>query len=332
MMVSPHPEALEAWFRTQQMITPELGTLDLRPCRVSAFREAYEVVFTDGERTHVPLILSCFKSKAAAFSEPALHDLNDPLRLLAKAHTEQMVAAFKNLIDEMVEHYTYHAHFIKQHLNVVLKSGVEATVLSADRGHLTLLVWYQGERGLVAGTHTYDLEILRHRDRVQKRLLNPAANPPQVGIGIKEGFINLLKVKYPNRRTLPMHSILAFCARIMNRSQPVSEGDVEVVFENDTLKLNYKAEGVSLHFNLTEEIPIDLTGNYKTLKAYEELDQALLQKKRQDHDVVWHFARLPTRFNDKPSKRAVAYLVGPDAALFYHRFEKLYLLISVHYG
>lgn len=43
MMVSPHMEAIVAWFKTQVMLTPQLEDLDIQPCRVSTFRRVYSL-------------------------------------------------------------------------------------------------------------------------------------------------------------------------------------------------------------------------------------------------------------------------------------------------
>lgn len=332
MMVSPYLEAMMTWFKTQQILIPELSNLDLLPCRVSTFRQAHEIVFCDYPKHVSPLILSCFGSKVAAFSVPTLHDMDDPLRKLAIQHTQDMVQLFKEMVDEEIQHYRCHAAFFKQHLNVVIKASVEVTVLSADRNHLTILAWCQGERELIPTTHTYDLKQLILREHYEKIKVEPTpyAELRASNEFITDAFVNLLKTKQPNRRTLPHVSILAYCARILRNSGPGLKGFLSTTFEEDILKVNYEAESISIHFRLLDELPTGLTGNYEPIVVFHELDCLLEQQGKQDHDLVWHFSRLPTRFNNKPSKRAVAYTRGQNSLTFYHPFDKLYLQISVH--
>lgn len=332
MMVSPLPEALMTWFKTQQILSPELGDLDLRPCRVSTFRSAHEIVFCEGPRSGQPLILSCFGSKVAAFSAPTLHDMDDPLRKEAVQHTQDMVQLFKDMVDEEIKHRPHHVAFFKQHINVVITTSVEVTVLSADRNHLTLLAWYQGERDLIPTTHTYDLKQLILREHYEKIKVEPTpyAELRASNEFITDAFVNLLKTKRPNRRTLPHVSILAYCARILRNSGPGLKGLLSTTFEEDTLKVNYEAERISIHFRLLDELPTGLTGNYEPIVAFHELDCLLEQQGKQDHDLIWHFLRLPTRFNNKPSKRAIAYTKEQNSLTFYHPFEKFYLQIGIH--
>jgi hypothetical protein len=332
MMVSPHLEAMSAWIKTQQMTVPELSDLDVRPCRVSAFRQAQEVVLSSGPRIGAPLIISCFGSKVGAFSTPVLYDLDDPLRKLAVDHANDTIHLFKELVDKEVQLSTHHATFFKQHLNVVAKASVEITVLSVDRNHLTVLAWHQGERELVSTVHTYDLKQLILREHYEKIKVEPTpyAELKASNEFITDAFVNLLKTKRPNRRTLPHASILAYCARILRNSGPGLKGFLSTTFEEDILKVNYEAESISIHFRLLDELPTGLTGNYEPIATFHELDNLLEQQGKQDHDLVWHFSRLPTRFNNKPSKRAIAYTKEQNSLTFYHPFEKLYLQISVH--
>lgn len=333
MMVSHPSESLMTWFKTQQMLTPELGDLDLRPCRVSTFRHAHEITFTGHPRYGNPMILSCFESKIAAFNEPTLHDVNDPLRELAVVHAYNMVQMFEDLVDTAIKHHPQHASFFKQHINMVIETAVEVSVLSADRNHLTLLAWYQGERGLIPTTHTYDLDRLRCQENLYILKMNPPKPEDELDPSeeMKAGLVKLLQTKFSNRRTLPHISLLAFCARMLGYSPPARARELTTVFEDETFKVDYPEKGVAIHFNLLDWIDPSHTGNYDTLKSYQDLDDALTQKGKQDHDKVWHFLRLPTRFNDKPSKRALAYEVKPDMAVFYHRMGSHYLAITLHY-
>lgn len=331
MMVSHPSEALVLWFQTQLMTTPELQDLVLRGCSVSTFRQAHEIVFVSPSVHTSPLILSCFGSKITAFNPPTLHDLDDPMRELAVVHAYNMVQMFEDLVDTAIKHHPQHASFFKQHINMVIETAVEVSVLSADRNQLTLLAWYQGERNLIPTTHTYDLHQLVLRERLYEANMEHTsyAGLKASNEFITDAFVNLLKTKRPNRRTLPHVSILAFCARILRNSGPGLKGLLSAVFEDDTLKVMYEAGGTSLHFKLLEELPTNLQGNYEPIIAYQELDCLLEQEGKQDHDLVWHFSRLPTRFNNKPSKRAVAYTREQNSMTFYHPFEKLYLQISV---
>lgn len=333
MMVSPHMEAIVAWFKTQVMLTPQLEDLDIQPCRVSTFRRALEISFKFQTHISNPLILSCFESKIVAFSPPTLHDVNDPMRQIAIEHTHHMVEVFKELVDVAIKYHVFHARLFKRHIDLVIKASVEVTVLSADRNHLTLLAWYQGERGLVPTTHTYDLDRLRCQENLHVLKTNPPEPEHEVDPSeeMKAGLVKLLQTKFPNRRTLPHVSLLAFCARILGYSQPARERELTTVFEDETFKVDYPKEGVSIHFKLLDWLDPTHTGNYDTLKSYQDLDDALTQKGKQDHDKIWHFLRLPTRFNDKPSKRALAYEVKPDTAVFYHRMGSHYLAISLFY-
>lgn len=332
MMVSPLPEALVLWFQTQLMTTPELQDLVLRGCRVSTFRLAHEIIFNEGPGANQPLILSCFGSKVAAFSVPTLHDMNDPMRQIAIEHTHHMVAMFKDLMGTAIKYHVHHVRVFEQHMDLVIKASVEVTVLSADRNHLTLLAWYQGERDLIPTTHTYDLKQLILREHYEKIKVEPTpyAELKASNEFITDAFVNLLKTKRPNRRTLPHVSILAYCARILRNSGPGLKGLLSTTFEEDTLKVNYEAESISIHFRLLDELPTGLTGNYEPIVAFHELDCLLEQQGKQDHDLVWHFSRLPTRFNNKPSKRAIAYTKEQNSLTFYHPFEKFYLQIGIH--
>lgn len=333
MMVSPHMEAIVTWFNTQVMATSEIKDLYIQPCRVSTFRQAVEISFRGHPCATSSLILSCFGPRVSAFNPPTLHDVNDPMRHLAVKHTDQMVTTFKELVDASIKHCIHHAQLFKQHIDMVIKASVEVSVLSADRNHLTLLAWYQGDRGLLPTTHTYDLDLLRYLEVLHAP--GTDSTEPEDGVDsygeMKAGLVKLLQTKFPNRRTLPHVSLLAFCARILGYSQPAREHELTTVFEDETFKVDYPTKGVSIHFSLLDWLDPSYTGNYDTLKSYQDLDDALTQKGKQDNDKVWHFLRLPTRFNDKPSKRALAYEVKPDTAVFYHRMDSHYLAISLFY-
>lgn len=333
MTVSTTLEAIDAWFKTQLMLTPEVEDLFIQPCSVSTFRRALEISFKSQSQISNPLILSCFESKIAAFSPPTLHDVNDPMRQIAIEHTRHMVGMFKDLVGTAIKHHVYHARLFLNHIDMVLETSVEVTVLSADRNHLTLLAWYQGKRSLVPTTHTYDLDRLRCQENLHVPKTKPSEAEDEVNPyeEMKAGLVKLLQTKFPNRRTLPHISLLAFCARILGYTQPARERELTTVFEDETFKVDYPTKGVSIHFSLLDWLDPSYTGNYDTLKSYQDLDEALIQKGKQDNDKVWHFLRLPTRFNDKPSKRALAYEVKSDTAVFYHRMGSHYLAIELHY-
>lgn len=331
MQMPIHPESLTNWVKTQFLMNRDLSSLTVRDCVVSNFRGAQEIIFTDAPVYGGSLILSCYGPKSKYFHQPNLSDLSDPIRKLTRMQTKETVKAFQLLIDKETQVYFAQALLFKQHMNTVLENALEVTVISADRTHLTLLAWYQDKTLVKPSTHTYDLDQLVRKEQALKPKSYNNQDSARYADKVSEGFLSLLKSEFPNRRTLSPHSPLMFASRILRISQPCAEGELEVTFEDNTLKIRYPKEKAALFFNLVHHIPSDLQGNYDTLKAYENLYEAITQKPKHDHDRLWHFLRLPTRFNDKPSKRALAYEVKPDMAVFYHRMGSHYLAITLHY-